>query len=275
MRIKSGEIHLNVELFSSPVNPLGTIIFLHGFTGSSEDWVYSANKIDDRFQKAGIDLIGHGESDSPDEQFKYSLTNVIEHIKDVIDYFRWKNIFLLGYSMGGRIALTYANKFQHKISGLILESATAGIEDPNERIDRIKRDKELSDFILFHSLEEFTDYWMDLEIFQTQKRFSNPRLTEIKKAKLKNNKTGLANSLLGYGTGAMPPLFDRLPFIKIPTLLISGELDTKFTSVNKKLVRHLPNAEHVIIKNAGHNTHLEESEKFVEVVNGFLKKSIK
>src|SRR3989339_757110 len=108
MKIKSDEININVEVFSSPINPRGTIIFLHGFTGSSEDWVHLANKIDDRFQKAGIDLIGHGESDSPNEQFKYSLNNVIEHITDVIEYFRWKNIFLLGYSMGGRVALTYA-----------------------------------------------------------------------------------------------------------------------------------------------------------------------
>ena len=88
---------------------------------------------------------------------------------------------------------------------------------------------------------------------------------------MQNNKTGLINSLRGFGTGLMLPLFDNLKRINCKTLLITGELDTKFTEINKEIVNLFPNAKHEIINNAGHNSHLEKPEKFAEVVNEFLK----
>jgi 2-succinyl-6-hydroxy-2,4-cyclohexadiene-1-carboxylate synthase len=80
----------------------------------------------------------------------------------------------------------------------------------------------------------------------------------------------LKNSLLGFGTGKMPALFDDLKNITCKTLLITGELDTKFTDINSELVNLFPKAEHRIIKNAGHNTHLEETKTFIKTVNNFL-----
>jgi 2-succinyl-6-hydroxy-2,4-cyclohexadiene-1-carboxylate synthase len=68
----------------------------------------------------------------------------------------------------------------------------------------------------------------------------------------------------------MPPLFDKLISIKTRTLLITGELDTKFTEINSEMVKLLPKAEHKIIENAGHNTHLEEPKRFIEAVKNFL-----
>jgi 2-succinyl-6-hydroxy-2,4-cyclohexadiene-1-carboxylate synthase len=68
----------------------------------------------------------------------------------------------------------------------------------------------------------------------------------------------------------MSPLFEHLKEVKCKTLLITGELDTKFTNINSEIVKLFPNAEHKIIKNAGHNTHLEDPEKFIKEVNKFL-----
>jgi 2-succinyl-6-hydroxy-2,4-cyclohexadiene-1-carboxylate synthase len=81
----------------------------------------------------------------------------------------------------------------------------------------------------------------------------------------------LANSLRGSGTGKMKPLYEYLKNIRAKVLLITGELDTKFTDINSGMGKLFPNAKHEIIKNAGHNTHLEEPERFIGILNDFLK----
>jgi 2-succinyl-6-hydroxy-2,4-cyclohexadiene-1-carboxylate synthase len=59
---------------------------------------------------------------------------------------------------------------------------------------------------------------------------------------------------------------------KIPTkvLLISGDLDTKFTGINARLAKRFFKAKHKIVKNSGHNTHLEEPKRFIEIVLNYL-----
>ena len=74
----------------------------------------------------------------------------------------------------------------------------------------------------------------------------------------------------GFGTGKMPPLFNDIRNVTAKTLLISGELDLKYTGANAELVKIFPAANHIIIKNAGHNVHLEQPSSFINVINDFL-----
>ena len=87
-----------------------------------------------------------------------------------------------------------------------------------------------------------------------------------------NSKIGLANSLRGFGTGRMGYFGGKLNKINCPILLITGELDTKFTTINQEMVERFRSANHRIIKNAGHNTHIEEQGRFVLITNDFLLK---
>jgi 2-succinyl-6-hydroxy-2,4-cyclohexadiene-1-carboxylate synthase len=112
---------------------------------------------------------------------------------------------------------------------------------------------------------------MSKEIFNTQRRFSNEKLKNIRKKKTLNSKIGLANSLRGFGTGRMGYLGSKLNQINCPVMLITGKLDTKFTKINSVLKKKFPNAKHKIIKNAGHNSHLEEPKRFVTITNDFLR----
>ena len=75
----------------------------------------------------------------------------------------------------------------------------------------------------------------------------------------------------GYGTGVMPALHEKLNSIKCKTLLITGELDSKFSSINKELKRKIISSRHEIVKDSGHIVHFERQEEFVRVVNGLLK----
>jgi 2-succinyl-6-hydroxy-2,4-cyclohexadiene-1-carboxylate synthase len=262
--------YLSYEQIVNNYKNTKAILFLHGFTGSSKDWEETAKKILKNFNIYTIDLIGHGKSNSPDDVQFYTTESIIEQIYELVKTFKEKNIFLLGYSMGGRAALNFAIKYQDMLTGLILESTSAGIVEKSEREKRTLSDNHLAGFIKSHSIEEFVDYWMDIELFKTQKDLPKKIFEKVREEKLKNNKIGLANSLIGFGAGKVNPLYDSLKNISIKTLLFSGELDKKYTEINSKLSKDLLNAQHLIIKNAGHNTHLENPADFTSELNKFL-----
>jgi 2-succinyl-6-hydroxy-2,4-cyclohexadiene-1-carboxylate synthase len=273
LRIKLSDISLNLEEYSHDSSGENYVFFLHGFTGSSEDWNKIIPSLNHDYHIIAVDLIGHGQSDSPEDLTYYSAESLIEQIHQTILYFTNDPVIIAGYSMGGRAALSFALKYPNILKGLILESASAGINEENQKRERVKNDEKLAEFIETHTMEEFVNYWMNLNLFNSQKDLPGEKLEEIKKVKMKNSKTGLTNSLRGFGTGKMPSILTGvIQKISVKTLLISGDLDMKYTGINKELVKYFPDASHVIIKNAGHNIHLEQPSLFANVINDFLDK---
>jgi 2-succinyl-6-hydroxy-2,4-cyclohexadiene-1-carboxylate synthase len=172
--------------------------------------------------------------------------------------------------MGGRVALTYAVNHQNNIDAIILESTTAGLQNESERKSRILQDEDLSKRIEQNGIDDFVEYWTNLELFKSQKKLPIEVQQQIKIEKLKNNPTGLKNSLHGFGTGKMLSVWERLGLLQIPTLLITGEEDKKFNSISSEMVKLIPGAKHVIVENSGHNVHLEKPEVFVNLIKEFL-----
>ncbi|HSD63697.1 MAG TPA: 2-succinyl-6-hydroxy-2,4-cyclohexadiene-1-carboxylate synthase [Ignavibacteriaceae bacterium] len=271
MKIKYSDTFLTVNKPKDFNESSTNIFFLHGFTGSSQDWNDLLPKIDERFNKITIDLLGHGKSDFPNNPALYSWQPQVEQINTVINHFTDGKVLLTGYSMGGRLALCYAHTYPERLRGLILESTSPGIRDKHYREKRIVDDEKMAEFISAHPVADFIDLWVGKEIFGTMLRFSNEKREEIKRSKLNNNPIGLANSLYGFSTGKMPDLYKQLNKINVPTLLLTGELDSKFTALNKSIVKLFPSARHKIIKNAGHPPHIEEPARFIDAVNDFLK----
>jgi len=271
MKIISDSVNINFEYFNSFEQKRSTVLMLHGFTGSLNNWREILGSLNPNFNYIGIDLVGHGKSDSPVNIDKYSPQALSKQIDDLLNYLSIEQIIIVGYSMGGRAALSFAINHPNKIRGLILEGTIAGIESEKIRNERINNDDELADYIEAHNIEDFVELWMSKKNFNTQRRFSYEKLKNIREKKTLNSKIGLANSLRGFGTGRMGYFVSKLNQINYPVLLITGELDTKFTKINSVLKQKFLNAKHKIIKNAGHNTHIEEPMKFAETANQFLK----
>lgn len=265
-------VKIYLEKFREESGNKNSLFLLHGFTGSSGDWKNVSDLFDKRFNVYAVDLIGHGKSDAPSDISLYTAESQVNQLKTIFDKIRSEKNILLGYSMGGRLALNYAVRYPGSLNGLILESASAGISKQSEREKRISDDNELAGMILKNPIEEFMTKWMDQELLGTLRRFSNARLDELKKEKSNASKTGLANSLRGFSTGTMPFIGNQLKSVNIPVLLLSGQLDSKFTKINSHIQKHFPTAKHSVIKTAGHNTHLEEPKYFIQSVNRFLKK---
>jgi 2-succinyl-6-hydroxy-2,4-cyclohexadiene-1-carboxylate synthase len=270
MKLETNGIKFNIEHPKDIDRNKDYVLFLHGFTGCAEDWFPVFEQMPDKYNYIALDITGHGKSDSPVDPSKYTVESLTSQIKYIKDHLTPNKIFILGYSMGGRLALNYAITYPDDIKGLILESTSAGIKNDEERQKRYEGDLKIVEYIETHSLEEFIEMWQDQEIFNTQRRFSNDKLKKIKKKKASGSKIGYANSLKGFSTGIMPPVHDKLKKIPVKTLLITGDLDSKFTGINARLSKRFFKAKHKIVRNSGHNTHLEDSKRFIEIVINYL-----
>lgn len=250
------------------------IIFLHGFTGSSLDWNFLINKLPNEFEPIIIDLLGHGQTSSPRDLTKYSFHSQIEFLNKIIEKLNLIKPILVGYSMGGRLALSYFTKYPNSIEAMVLESTSFGLKTENEKKERIESDQILANKITSLTIKEFVDYWMTIPLFNSQKKLSNKILQEQRLNKIStNNIMGLTNSLLGFGTGKMNNYFNLAE--KTNILLITGSLDAKFTKIAEEANKLLLSFEHIIVKNAGHNVHLEKPEEFLKFLNSFLLKNTK
>jgi len=271
MYVRVNGVRLGVEQRgeASKTNP--ALIMLHGFTGSAAGWGRQLDILAaDGLRVIALDLLGHGQSDAPGDPQRYALEHCRQDILAVLQELGVSKgqAILLGYSMGGRIALYTA--FSAFFRALILESASPGLEDPAEREQRRTSDEALAASIERDGVQTFIERWEKLPLFASQRTLPIACREALHRQRLQNSTTGLAHSLRGAGTGVQPSLYARLPMLQIPVLLIAGELDTKFSAIAHQMAQALPQAQLRIIAGAGHTVHLERPEEFASLVGDFI-----
>jgi len=231
------------------------IVLLHGFTGSSANWNSLVEHLKADHRVITVDCLGHGETEAPEDAARYRMQYAAADLAALLPEIGAAPCHLLGYSMGGRLALYMAIHYPKLIRSLILESASPGLRDPAERQTRKLSDDSLAERIERIGIPAFVAEWEKLPIFATQTEVMRKRL---RPQRLQNNQLGLANSLRGMGTGVQPSLWDALSGIQIPVLLLTGALDTKFTATAEAMRALIPTAKHVVIPDSGHTIHLEQ-----------------
>jgi 2-succinyl-6-hydroxy-2,4-cyclohexadiene-1-carboxylate synthase len=266
MHIRVNDITLNVER-SGAGRPL---LLLHGFTGSATTWSAHLAQLALGFHTIAPDLIGHGRSDAPPDPSRYQMERCVADLLALLDALGVERADVLGYSMGGRVALHLAAAAPARVRALVLESSSPGIADPAERAARIAADEALADAIERDGLAAFVERWERLPLFASQAVLPEVVLERQRAQRLRNDPHGLANSLRGMGAGRQEPLWDRLAALAAPTLLIAGELDAKYCAITSQMAAALPNARTAIVPNAGHAVHLEQANAFVRNVLVFL-----
>ncbi len=174
---------------------------------------------------------------------------------------------LIGYSMGGRLALRTALDHPDKVTSLVLIGATPGIDDAGERETRRLSDHRLAERLEAVGLERFLDEWLALPMFAGLAPWA--RFDEQRRV---NDARALADSLRHAGTGSMTPLWDRLGEIDVPVLCITGSRDGRYCETARRMVALIgPHAEHRVIADAGHSAHLEAPQATIQLVDEFLR----
>jgi len=249
------------------------LVMLHGFTGSAAGWGSHLEALAAYdLRVIALDLPGHGQSDAPGDPRRYTMECYQQDILAALQELGVKpgQAILLGYSMGGRIALY--SSFSGFFCALVLESASPGLADPAEREQRRAGDEQLAASIERDGVPAFVDRWEKLPLFASQDALPPETREALRRQRLNNRVSGLAQSLRGVGTGSQPSLYDRLPTLHLPVLALAGELDTKFSEIARSMAQVLPQAELRIVRDAGHAIHLERSAAFDSIVGDFSKK---
>jgi 2-succinyl-6-hydroxy-2,4-cyclohexadiene-1-carboxylate synthase len=172
---------------------------------------------------------------------------------------------LLGYSMGGRLALSLATRHPKSVDGLILESTTAGITDPEQRNERGASDRRKAALIR-QDFGKFLEEWDRNPLFHPA-----PHISRIQR---NQDPEIMAKWLEEFGTGVMPSVWDRLGRIRVPVLLITGASDPKFCDLADRIKTQLADARHVVIRGAAHRVHLDRPAEYAAALNDFLSKQI-
>jgi 2-succinyl-6-hydroxy-2,4-cyclohexadiene-1-carboxylate synthase len=253
------------------------LLLLHGFTGSAATWAPFRERWPG-FTLIAPDLLGHGTSDCPVDSSRYSMERCVEDLCTLLDRLGVDRVSVLGYSMGGRVALHLALAAPERLSALILESASPGIENPRERAARRDADDTLAAAIEREGVESFIDHWEALPLFASQARLPTVVREKLRRQRLASDPRGLANSLRGAGAGAHEPLWSRLAELSAlggPALLIVGDLDEKYCAIARRMTAATPDARLAVVPEAGHAVHLEQPAAFADVVRLFLATSLR
>lgn len=261
-------IRLNVEQAGS--GP--PLLLLHGFTGSATSWQAISESFCAQFTTYAVDIIGHGDSDAPDDPQRYRMERCVEDLVALMDHLDLPAVNLLGYSMGGRVALHLALYAPERITQLILESASPGIVDTVEREARVRADEALAESIEREGVAAFVERWERLPLFASQEGLPFVHQQEQRRQRLRNSVTGLANSLRGMGAGAMEPVVERLGELQMPVMLIVGELDQKYCELGRMMVSAIPEARLEIVPGAGHTVHVDQPAAFGRLVLDYLRR---
>lgn len=214
-----------------------------------------------------LDLPGHGRNGGDVAPWRFTFDAVEAEITALA---REEPLDLVGYSMGGRLALAYAVRNPGRVGRLVLESASPGLETEEERAARRESDEALARRIEKDGVEAFADHWESLPLFESQRGLP-PEVRAVHRAgRLRNHPASLAASLRGLGTGALPSYWGSLAGLRVPALILVGGRDRKFEEIGARMAGLLSDARLAEVPGAGHTVHLEWPDAWLDAVTGFL-----
>lgn len=247
------------------------IVALHGFTGSGSTMIPLLDAIRDGRPALAVDLVGHGQSDAPEYLDSYSMPSVVDQVLSLIGPRNPGTVHLVGYSMGGRIALSMAARAPWYFASITTLSSSPGIDDPAERAKRHDSDLALADRLVEVGVAAFIDEWLTTPLFASYvASLDDDGRRATVSARLRNSATGLANSLRGTGTGAMAPVWTPLGSLHSPLLALAGELDSKFATIAHEMADIALFGTASIVADAGHVLHEENLPEIAAIVSSFL-----
>ncbi|MBE9007380.1 2-succinyl-6-hydroxy-2,4-cyclohexadiene-1-carboxylate synthase [Fortiea sp. LEGE XX443] len=251
-----------------------TIFFLHGFIGNLDEFDEVIKLLGTEFSYLTVDLSGHGKTQVSSGDKYYTIEQTAQVLINLLDELNIPKCFLVGYSMGGRLALYLTLHFPGRFYKVVLESASPGLATETERLERVKKDaqiaRKLCRCVSKTEFREFLLNWYTQPIFGYIK--NHPEFERILESRLQNQPIELAKSLRLMGTGSQPSLWGKLKDNIVPLLLLVGDNDQKFLTINTKIAELCKVAQLKIISNSAHNTHLENTREFVQNIKDFFDK---
>jgi 2-succinyl-6-hydroxy-2,4-cyclohexadiene-1-carboxylate synthase len=250
----------------------GSLLFcLHGFMGTGLDW----HEFAERF----LAIVPDWQVAAPDLHSFDGRCPTLSEIRDCLEHHAAEcnapKTLLMGYSMGGRLALEITLDAPAAFSGFIGVSTTAGIENSKEREERRLSDLGLAARLrAMASRDEFQNFlrsWWEQPVFHSP-RNDQSALEKFISTRLDLSPARLAASLDAWSVGVLSDQWSRLENLNLPVLLLAGECDKKYSALARRMAADLPMASARIIPGTGHRLPAEAPQELAVDIAAFIEK---
>ena len=245
---------LHIESYGNKCSPI-KIVFLHGFLGSGLDWQEVIFHLKEIYHCLTIDLPSHGKSPRTE--------NTLLALEKTLSSF--SPFILVGYSMGGRISLAYANKNPDQITMALIVSGHPGLSSKDSKQEREKGDLLWGEQLTTLSSDQFLKLWYEQSVFQSLTKKPVLLASIVEKRKM-TDPEGLSQVLQELSLSKQPFYHS---FLK-PTYFFFGEEDEKY----KNLYTSLAISNTVGIEKAGHVVHLENPRLLATKIETLIQKEV-
>jgi 2-succinyl-6-hydroxy-2,4-cyclohexadiene-1-carboxylate synthase len=241
------------------------VVLLHGFLGAPTGWDDLLSSWAPTGPCVRPWLLGHGLERDPREARVATFDDEVARQGSHL-HAHAEPAWLIGYSLGARLALGLAATYPARVARLILVSGRDGLADqPAEALARAREDDALADRLEREGLEAFVERWAQRPLFASQERVAAPRRAAHRARRLAHEPRRLAHALRVLSPGRMPRYAARAR--GVPTTLVVGAEDEKFRDLAQALAAEL-GADVVVVPAAGHDVVLEAPEALAALLRG-------
>jgi 2-succinyl-6-hydroxy-2,4-cyclohexadiene-1-carboxylate synthase len=234
-------------------------VLVHGFTQTASSMAPLARMLESRRRVVRVDLPGHGGSASISSDLDGAASLVVDAAEG-------EPFDLVGYSLGGRVALHAACQSPMNLRSTVVISASVGIADPVARERRLERDHKMAEELAASGdVEAFLERWLANPMFATL-----PRSDADLEGRRANTAAGLADSLRRCSLGAQRWLHDELEQLERPVLMLAGSRDDPFVAVAAATAAPCRSVKCAVVAGSGHVCHLEQPALTARLIECFL-----
>jgi pimeloyl-ACP methyl ester carboxylesterase len=237
------------------------LVLLHGFLGSHEVWSEFVKKLSKKFRVIAIDLPGHGES--PSIGYYHSMELLAQGVKAVLDKAGVRRYIITGHSMGGYVALTFAELFPENVSGLCLFNSTSYADSEEKKKERGKVIRLVKKEHRHYVAEVVTSLFAPENVAKLPKE-----IEKVKNIATKISQQAIINTLEGMKERKSRDLI--LKFGEFPVLFIIGKKDGVIdfeTMYSQMALCKYPSV--LMLENSGHMSFYEAPKETVKELELF------
>jgi pimeloyl-ACP methyl ester carboxylesterase len=245
------------------------LVLVHGFGGAKEDFSDQVDDLALDHQVITLDLRGHGESDGPEDESRYSLDRFAADIGNVADHLGIESLRLLGHSMGGMIARRFVLASPDRVDALVLMDTSPG-PPPGLDSDIIDLGVQIANQDGMEELKRVMDAFSPLDTPAYQRSLvERPGYREFGDAKWATLSRAMYTQML-VEVRDQPNQLAALGAVRCPTLVLVGEQDETFAAVSTRMAATISGARLVVIEDAGHSPQFENGPAWLEALREFL-----
>jgi 2-succinyl-6-hydroxy-2,4-cyclohexadiene-1-carboxylate synthase len=226
------------------------VLFIPGFMQRGDAWRPVAELLPERYPSAILDHSQH--------TFEGRLREIAAAGEDRV---------VVGYSLGGRLALRAVLREPGRYAGLVTLSTTAGIDEALARRARAEADERLAAWIEASPIDDVVSVWERQPLFADQ---SDALVEAQRPGRLSHDPAGLALLLRTAGQGMLGPVWHELLGLDVPVLAIAGDRDDGYVRAARRIAETAPRARAAVVPEAGHAPQLQQPEEVARLIGEFV-----